>query len=326
MIEELRRLISPAVRENEPLAPMTTFRIGGPAQFFLEATSAEEAVQAQAACRQLNLPIYFIGGGSNLLISDEGIKGLVVRMSNQGTVIDGDAVTVGSGTPSGRLAMETAKAGLGGLEWMVGLPGTVGGAVRGNAGMFGTEVKDNLESVLALTPEAETKTMTSQDCGFGYRDSAFKRLPGTVILSARFRLRPCPPVEAQDRMRQFLERKVKSQPVAGHTAGCVFKNWLPKSEEEIETVRKCLDLNREEAVPRTAAGAVSAGWIIDRAQLKGMAVGHCRVSDQHANFILNDGQGTASEVIALTAAVKMKVRDMTKGIVMLEDEIEYAGF
>ena len=326
MIEELRKRISEEVQEKVPLARFTTFRIGGPAEYYLEARSAEDVVKAIKVCKELDLPFYVFGGGSNLLINDDGIKGLTIRLANSMISIDGQEVLVGSGTPSGQLARETVEAALGGLEWMIGLPGTVGGAVRGNAGMFGSETKDMLDSVLVFTQEGEAKTMTSEECQFGYRDSIFKRLPGTIILSAKFRLESVDAEKCKEKMQEFLQRKAEHQPVSGLTAGCVFKNWVPKDDKEIETIRKDLDLNKEEEVPRTIHGAVPTGWIIDRAQLKGMAVGHCKVSEKHGNFIVNDGQGRASEVIALTGALKMKIRDMTHGIILLEDEIEYAGF
>ncbi|MBN1585028.1 UDP-N-acetylmuramate dehydrogenase [Candidatus Uhrbacteria bacterium] len=326
LIDELRKAIAPEMREGVPLAPFTTFRIGGPAEYYFEAKTDEEAVRAIAACRDLGLPYHVLGGGSNLLVSDDGIRGLTIRMVNSSVSVDGPVVTAGAGTPSGRLARETAEAGLSGLEWMIGLPGTVGGAIRGNAGMFGSEVKDSLESVSVLTPGGEARIMENRDCLFGYRDSAFKRLPGTVILSAKFRLTIGEAEACRKKMRGFLEKKTTAQPVSGLTAGCAFKNWLPKNEGEIVIVREGLGLAPEEAVPRTPTGAVPTGWIIDRAQLKGMRIGGGFVSEKHGNFIVNDGTGTASDVIALTAAVRMRVRDMTHGIILLEDEIEYVGF
>jgi UDP-N-acetylmuramate dehydrogenase len=326
MIDKLRKLVSPAVQADAPLAPFTTFRVGGSAEYYLEATDGEQVAAAVKACQELAIPLYVFGGGSNLLINDEGIKGLVLRMANQQVVVDGAAVIAGAGTASGALARQSAEAGLAGLEWMIGLPGTVGGAVRGNAGMFGGDVADNLDSVLVVTPAGEPKTMSAAECELAYRDSVFKRLPGTIIVSARFALEPTDKAACLQKMQGFLAKKAAEQPVDGHTAGCMFKNWKPASEEEIATVRRALDLNKDEEVPFTATGAVPAGWIIDRAQLKGMKVGHCRVSEKHGNFIINDGEGTASEILALSSAVKMKVRDMTHGLVMFEDEIQYAGY
>lgn len=326
MLEQLRELISPDVQANVPLAPFTTFRVGGPAEYYLEATDGEQVAAAVRAGRQLQLPVYVFGGGSNLLVNDEGIKGLVIHMGNQQVMIDGSAVIAGAGALSGALARRSAEAGLSGLEWMIGLPGTVGGAVRGNAGMFGGDVADNLESVLVVTPEGEAKTLSAAECELGYRDSVFKRLPGTIIVSARFALKLAIKSACLEKMQGFLAKKAGEQPVCGHTAGCMFKNWQPESEADIETVRRALDLDKAEAIPFTATGAVPAGWIIDRAQLKGMQVGHCRVSEKHGNFILNDGQGTASEILALSSAVKMKVRDITHGLVMFEDEVQYAGY
>jgi UDP-N-acetylmuramate dehydrogenase len=169
--------------------------------------------------------------------------------------------------------------------------------------------------------------MTNAECGFAYRTSIFKRQPGMIVLSATLQLKPGQGVEAgRALMQRFVLDKKAKQPVESYSAGCVFTNWKPNNEQEMAVIRKCLDLNKEEVVPFTSDGAIPAGWIIDRAQLKGMKVGHVSISDKHGNFFVSDGQARASEVIALTSAVKMKIRDMTEGIIMLLDEIEYVGF
>jgi UDP-N-acetylmuramate dehydrogenase len=327
VIDDLRQRVSPEVKENIVLAPLTTFRIGGPAEFFFEAKSADGAVKAVAAARELGLPCFVMGGGSNLLIADEGIKGLVIRMDNRGMKIDGMAATVEAGEPMAMLALKTVEAGLSGLEWAAGLPGTLGGAIRGNAGMFGGDMKGSVESVRALVG-GETKEVAGVDCQFEYRSSFFKKNHGSLILSAVLRLEPCVDINrAKGQMTENIRKKAATQPMDKFTAGCVFMNWRPSNpDEEIPIIRKSLDLNKEEVIPFTPDGAIPAGWILDRAQLKGMRVGHTVISDKHANFFVNEGGGTASEIIALTAAVKMKVRDMTHGIIELLDEIEYAGF
>ena len=328
MIEQLRQKISQAVRERVPLAPFTTFRIGGPAEYYFEAQLADDAVLAVKACLEAHVPYFILGGGSNLLVSDEGIKGLVIRMVNRGLVISGGKVAVEAGTPSGFAAVRTAAAGFGGFEWAVGLPGTIGGAIRGNAGMFGGEMKDSVEAVRVIMPDGQDRIMTGVECVFGYRESVFKTLPGATILSAILALRSGADAAAsQAKMRQHLADKASKQPLDRYSAGCAFKNWKPLNlEAELPIIRKTLDLNKDEPVPFTRDGGIPAGWIIDRAQLKGMKVGHAAVSEKHANFIVSDGRATASEVIALTSAVKMKIRDMTEGVIELLDEIEYAGF
>ncbi|MDD5251984.1 MAG: UDP-N-acetylmuramate dehydrogenase [Patescibacteria group bacterium] len=323
----LQHEISPNIKADEPMAPHTTFRIGGPAEFFLEAETADEAARAVAACRELKLPYFVLGGGSNILVSDEGVKGLVILMANRGFKIDGPVVTVEAGAPTALLALKSVEAGLAGLEWAAGLPGTIGGAIRGNAGMFGGEMKDSIESVRVLM-DKEDRVLNNAECEFGYRDSVFKRKPGVVILSAVLRLAPAEnPAAAKAKLAENVKKKAAAQPLNEFSAGCAFKNWQSLDpEKDMPVLRKSLDLNKDEIIPFSPSGTLPAGWIIDRAQLKGMKMGHCAVSEKHANFIVCDGHGTASEVIALTAAIKMKVRDMTHGIVELNEEIEYVGF
>jgi len=326
MIDELRQRLSPEVRENEPLAPHTTYRIGGPAEFLFEAKTADEAMKAIRASVELGLPYFILGGGSNLLVADEGVKGLTIKMINRGLAIEGTKVTVEAGTASGLTALKTVEADLAGFEWAAALPGTIGGAVRGNAGCYGGDMRGSVETVRVFGGGQE-KLMTNAECGFAYRTSIFKRQPGMIILSATLQLKPGQGAGAgKALMEKFVLDKKAKQPVEAYSAGCVFTNWKPGNEQEIAVIRKCLDLNKEEVVPFTPDGAVPAGWIIDRAQLKGMKVGHVSISDKHGNFFVSDGQARASEVIALTSAVKMKIRDMTEGIIMLLDEIEYVGF
>lgn len=325
-LDELRQRLSPDVRDNVPLAPLTTFHIGGPAEFLFEAKSADDAMKAVRVCGELGLPYFILGGGSNTLVADEGIKGLVIRMVNRGFNIDGAAVTAESGAPTAFVGLKSVEAGLGGFEWAGTLPGTIGGAVRGNAGCFGGDMKGVVESVRAFI-DGQERVLTNAECVFAYRQSVFKQNPGSLVLAATLRLQAGADPEAGKALLQKLiaEKKAK-QPIEYHTAGCVFMNWKPRDEQEIAVVRRALDLNREEVIPLTASGEVPAGWIIDRAQLKGMKVGHISISDKHCNFFINDGQGRASELIALTSMVKMKIRDMTEGIVQLVEEIEYAGF
>ena len=326
MIEELRAKAGKSVKENESLAPHTTMKVGGPAQFFLEAKTADEAAVAANAAKELGLPLFVFGGRSNMLVNDEGVKGLVIKMANRGLKIEGVSVTVDAGSPSGLVAMKTADAGLSGFEWAAGLPGTIGGAIRGNAGMFGGELRDSLESIRVLKDGLE-KSMTNAECEFGYRDSLFKRTPGHVILSAVLKLKKSDdPAASKALLKKYLLDKKDKQPVEFPSAGCIFTNWKPPAPEDLERLRKYLDLNKEERIPMTPHGAVPAGWIIDRAQLKGTKMGHVMVSEKHGNFIVHDGKATTSEIIALIGIIKTRVRNMTEAMVMLLEEVEYVGF
>jgi UDP-N-acetylmuramate dehydrogenase len=325
LLEELRTRASKDVREGEPLAKHTTFKIGGPAECFLEAKTADDAVRAAAAAKSLGVPVFVFGGGSNMLVSDDGIKGLVVKMANRDFSFDGAKVRAEAGAPTGLVSARSVEAGLTGFEWAVGIPGTIGGAVRGNAGSGG-EMKDVVESVRALK-DGEERTLTNAECAFAYRDSIFKREPGWVVLSAVLALTPSADIErGKETLRKLLLDRKEKQPVEYPCAGCIFTNWKPGSDEELQSLRKSLDLDPEEKIPVTSQGTVPAGWIIDRAQLKGMKVGHAMVSEKHGNFFIHDGKAKADDVVALIAAVKTRIRNMTHGIVQLIEEVEYVGF
>ncbi|HCC22229.1 UDP-N-acetylenolpyruvoylglucosamine reductase [Candidatus Uhrbacteria bacterium RIFOXYC2_FULL_47_19] len=325
-IEELHRLVSPDITIDEPLALHTTYRIGGPADFFFAAPSVALVTAAVQVAQELNLPYYILGGGSNVLVSDDGFRGLVIKMINRGIEIDGNKVRVEAGTPTSLVALQSTEAGMTGFEWAIGLPGTIGGAIRGNAGCYGGSTGESIESVSCLR-NGQLIEMLQAECEFGYRQSVFKSEPGYVILSAVLLLRTADnATNGQVRLKEILNDKRSTQPTGQSTAGCVFKNWHPESPEDLDDLRRWLDLDSDEKVPVTTDGTVPAGWILDRAQLKGTKVGHVGISDRHANFLVNDGQATAGEVIELIAVVKSRLRSQTQGRVNLLEEIEYVGF
>jgi UDP-N-acetylmuramate dehydrogenase len=326
-LEQVQAALGPTVRGNEPIAKYTTFKLGGPAEFFFEAKSADDAAKAVAAAKQLGIPCFVFGGGSNMLVADGGVKGLVVKMTNRGLRIEGIDVIADAGAPSGLVSMRATDAGLTGLEWMVGLPGTIGGAVRGNAGMFGGEVKDSLVSARVLR-DGEDLTLTNAECQFAYRDSIIKEHRGQfVVLSATFRLAPSPDREAgKALLKSYLLEKKAKQPIEWPCAGCIFTNWRPESPEVLGEVRKYFDLGAGDEIPMTTQGTVPAGWIIDRAGLKGTTVGHVTISEKHGNFMVQDGKGTTDEVIQMIAMVKTRVRNSTHGLVQLQEEVELVGF
>ncbi|MEY4722573.1 MAG: hypothetical protein RLZZ324_86 [Candidatus Parcubacteria bacterium] len=338
LIAELRQRISPDVKENEPMAPHTTFKVGGPSEYFLAAKTADEVTRAAAAARDLKLPFFVFGGGSNMLVSDAGVKGLVVMMANRDFRIergtDGDATIIaGAGAPTGLISMRAAEAGLTGFEWAVGVPGTIGGAVRGNAGAYGGDMAACVTLVRAIHRSSaagdapDVSILTNAECDFTYRHSKFKNEPGWIVLEATLKLAPsAAPEETKARLKKILLDRKEKQPVEFPTAGCMFTNWTPPPGTDMEALKKALDLGGADQIPRTPQGGIPAGWIIDRAGLKGFAVGHVRVSDKHGNFFVTDGKASADEVVQLTAAIKTKVRNMTDGVVQLTEEVEYVGF
>ncbi|MFH1047198.1 MAG: UDP-N-acetylmuramate dehydrogenase [Patescibacteria group bacterium] len=326
MLAKLQQLISPDVKENEPLAPYTTYRIGGPADYFFAAPTADDAVRALAVVQELGLPYFVLGGGSNVLVSDDGFRGLVIKLANRGIRISGSSVEVEAGTPTALVALQTTEAGLTGFEWAIGLPGTFGGAVRGNAGMLGGETGNSIQSVRCVRHGA-VEELSREQCSFSYRQSVFKSNPGCIILSAVLALRPAEqPEVGKQKLQEILASKKDSQPVEYPTAGCIFKNWQPDSPEDVAGLRRWLDLNPDETVPLAANGTVPAGWLIDRAQMKGTKVGGARISEKHANFFVNEQGASANDVIGLIAVVKTRIRNMTQARVQLQEEIEYVGF
>ena len=303
---------------NEPLKKYTNFRLGGPAAYFVEARNEEDVLDAHKIAVENDVPFFALGGGSNLLVNDAGFVGLVIKMANRDLVIDGNLVTAGSGVLSALLARKTAEAGLAGLEWMISLPGTVGGAVRGNAGGFGGEVRDDLVSAEVFDGN-EIITLSHADLKFGYRDSLLKHQAG-IIISATFKLESGNSEELKNKMDEFLGKRKSSQPLYAGSAGCVFKNLEFDVDSDMQPILEKLDV----PVEMQKTKRISAGWIIDQLDLKGTQIGGARISDEHGNFIVNVGGATASDVAQLIALSKTKARNELG--LQLHEEVQYLGF
>lgn len=320
--ESLKNLFGDRLKEREPLAKHVNIRIGGPADYYLEAKSSDEIAQAIEASLADDLPFVVFGGGSNTLPSDEGFRGLVIQAANRAWSIEGERVYAEAGVPSAFLARKTAEAGLTGLEWAVSLPGTIGGAVRGNAGCFGGETKDALASVDALRVTdgaVERVVYAPEDCRFGYRESVFKR-NADVVLDVELELAHAPKEECVARLDAVLSQRKLEQPSDNPSAGCMFKNFDFKDEADIAKLKSVLEVPE----PFLAAKRIPAGWLIEQADLKGTTIGGARVSDKHGNFLVNLGNASASDVLQLISLVKMKVRDLYG--VQLEEEVQLLGF
>ena len=311
----------PAAIENESMAAHTYLKIGGPARLFFVASSTDELLRAVEAAMRIEIPWAVIGGGSNLLVSDDGFQGVVIVAGDRSCVIDGEHVKVGAGALSVLVARTTVDAGLVGFEWGAGLPGTIGGAAFGDAGCFGGEMKDVVESVdvFDVTRRARV-TYTNADCRFGYRESRFKHEPH-VILSITLRLASGDSVAAKAKMEEIMGKRKETQPQGAFSAGCLFKNFDYTDESVLEKLRREGD-EIPEAMLRSKR--IVAGWLIDKLGLKGTTVGKAQVSSVHGNFLVNLGGARAQDVLALSSLVKMKVRDELG--ILLEDEVQYLGF
>lgn len=293
---KLERLLPGRVSFGEPLKLHTTWRIGGPADFFVEPRGTEELVRALAFAREESLPVTVIGGGSNLLVKDGGIRGLVIKIGGgfSRLEISGERVVAEAGVRLARLTGAALEAGVGGFEFLTGIPGTVGGAVVMNAGAFGRAAGDLCESVRLLDEDGRLKTLSRRELFFGYRTSSLQG-KNAVVVEAAFRGALREPAAIRADMEAVQKRRWATQPSGYPSAGSVFKN-----------------------PPGT-----SAGFLIEQAGAKGLRCGGAAVSPVHANFIVNLGGATARDVLDLISKVKTVVKQ--RFAVELELEVQVLG-
>ena len=295
-LEKLRAAMGSGVaRLYEPLAKHTTMRVGGPAQFWLEPETEEGFCELVRTAHEEGIPFMVMGRGSNLIVRDGGLRGVVVRL-RRGVFgefsVEGDDIRAGVGVRLKALSGAAITAGLEGFEWMEGIPGDVGGCLRMNAGAMGVEAFDQVESLRYADQEGNILEKTPRDLDVHYRNVPLLRT--NYALSARFRGRKSTPAEVERRTRDYSSKRKASQP-AGASAGCIFRN----------------------------PDGGKAGQLIDASGLKDSRVGAARVSDVHANFILNEGGATASEVLALVEQVRAEV--LKQHGVRLETEVQIIG-
>jgi len=315
---QLKTIFADRLKENEPLAKHTTWRIGGPARWLVEAKSPEEIQIAVQITETAGVKYLILGGGSNVLVSDAGFDGLVIRPALREIKVEGNLLTAEAGAPVSLVSRAALENNLSGLEWMITLPGTVGGAVRGNAGCFGCET-GNLIKTVKLLRDGKIVEVTDLEMNFDYRNSLVKQNRQEIILSATFELVPGDPIIIKSKMDELLAKRLASQPPAGGTAGCVFKNYVVK-DDEFDRLKNETDIPNEMLEKKI----ISAGWLIDQMDLKSKQIGGAKISEKHANFIENVSGATASDVVQLIALVKMNARDRF-GIQLVE-EVEYIGF
>lgn len=324
MIDKLREKLGEGVLENESLASHCTFKIGGPARYFFVAKNYEEIMKAAEAANELGIKIFVLSGGSNVLFADTGFDGLVVKVNSSRFIVH--SVDCKIETDAGVMLAEIVKAAaensLSGLEWAAGIPGTVGGAVRGNAGAYGKATGDTVEEVEATETKGEkieVRNFNNEDCKFGYRESIFKR-EGGIILKVVFKLVPGDKNKIKEEMDKIFaarDGKIPREPSAGS---------FMKNVEVTDEIVKIIKEKIHEDVPADyiQKGKIPAAWLITQCDLKGKQIGGAKISEKHANFIVNAGGASAADVIALASLVKMEVRDKTG--IQLHEEVEYVGF
>ncbi len=293
-LEHIRSICSGGIYISEPLAPMTSFRIGGPVDIYIEPANIEELAELMRYFRSVDASYVVLGNGSNVLISDEGIRGVALSIEKHfsGLTLADGVVTAGAGVRLSKFVDFCVTNRLAGSEMLAGIPGTLGGAVIMNAGAYGGEISDHMLDVTVLR-EGTVKTLTKQQAGFRYRGSDLR---DDIVLSARFRFPEGDEEQLRTRRRELLLARNAAQPVSYPNAGSIFKN--PEGTH--------------------------AARLIDECGLKGYRVGGAQVSELHANFIINTGGATAGDVLAVIGHVRRTVQARTG--IALDLEILLLGF
>jgi UDP-N-acetylenolpyruvoylglucosamine reductase len=295
--DELAGRVSRAtvIRRDEPLAKHTTLRVGGPADFYIEPADENDLANVVKFCGERGLPVFILGRGSNLLVRDAGFSGAVICLSQPNfskIEIAGERLHCGAGAKLKQVSVEAKRNNLSGVEFLEGIPGSVGGALRMNAGAMGGATFDTVESVRLMDFDGNVQEFTPEQMSVEYRSCA--ALKDHIALGAVFKCKTLPRAEIEQRMKTFSEKRWGSQPAAP-SAGCIFKN----------------------------PGAIPAGKLMDELGLKGARVGGAVVSAEHGNFIVNDGKATARDVLELIEILRTKAR-AERGI-ELHTEVEIIG-
>lgn len=307
-LEELKNGLGEELKHNVLLKDFCSMKVGGPAQYFFKAKKIDDLIKAVALAYRLKIPYFVLGGGYNIVPSDEGVHGLVIKneCNNIAFSEENSQVIVDSGVPVGKLINLAASRDLGGLEFLFGVPGTVGGAVYGNAGAFSYEIGDFVKSVILLVPrkgEMVVVKKSSESMGFSYRSSILKRQSREekfkpVILTIKLQLVRRRSDEILNLMQNNLTNKKQSQPLNEKSSGSFFKNLGTVPEK-------------------------TAGYLLDNAGAKKLKVGGASISKKHANFIINNNNATASDIKELADKAKDLIDE--KFNLSLEEEVEYIG-
>jgi UDP-N-acetylmuramate dehydrogenase len=311
----------PGVKKGISLKDCTTFKIGGLAKYFFVATKKEELIKAITTATDLKLPFFVLGNGSNLLISDKGFKGLVIKIKNQTSKIKHNLIYTEAGISLGQLVNIALKNNLTGLEWAAGIPGTLGGAINSNAGAFGKSIGDSVIKVEVYdVKDNKIKIFKKRDCKFGYRNSIFKRKKNLIVLSVTIQFKKGNKKEIEKKIKEYLEYRKKTQPLNFPSIGSIFKNFTPYRNEVSGAGPALKNLLRKFG----RKNVIPAGWLIEKCGLKGKTIGKAKISEKHGNFIVNLGGAKAKDVKKLIKLVKQKVK--SKFGIVLEEEIQYLGF
>jgi UDP-N-acetylmuramate dehydrogenase len=316
MKAELEKKIGLEVLEQEPLKKYTSFKVGGPAKYYVKVSNKAQLLLALKAAKDFSLPFFILGGGTNVLISDKGFDGLVIHTVTGEMDIKGTSITVFAGNVLSQMIRIAAKSNLGGMEFAGNIPGTVGGGVRGNCGAYGKGVGDFVKQVEVICldqDEISLKVLDNDACKFAYRESIFKKNQNWVVSEVVFELLPIDEnSKVLEKMDNEWRERCAKQPLDLPSAGCAFKNIEFNSQEH------------EKYTGWQSNGKLAAGKFVEEASLKGFRIGGAMISDKHANFIVNVDNALADDIVQLISVVKTRVRNEFG--VQINEEIQYIGF
>lgn len=313
--ERLRALPELTVLTDAPLSKYTRFGIGGPADLYAETKDADTFIEAMKIARLSGMETVVIGGGTNLIVSDDGFRGVVLKFASDGIQADGTQIHVDAGAVLQTLVDYAIDLGLKGLEAMTGIPGSVGAAVYGNAGAYGHSISERVTSVRFIDA-GELREFDNRACEFHYRESVFKRRKEWIIVSAALELEPANAGELRAAADKILAVRNAKYPPTMKCAGSIFKNFLLAE----------LPASVAAEVPAKVVieGKVPSAWFLEQVGAKGMRAGDIHVADYHANLIYNAGNGTAADLVQLIQELKRRVE--RKWGIPLEEEVQYVGF
>lgn len=309
----------PDAKENVLLSNHTTFKIGGPAEYFFAAKSQKDLIKAIKTAKRFNLPFFVLGGGSNLLVSDRGYKGLIIKIKSSNLRVRDCNIFAEAGVLIREVVNITMENSLTGFEWASGIPGTIGAGIYGNIAAFGSAMKDNIKSVRVLNIKTlKIKTLSIKECRLGNKDSVFKKNKNLLVISVLLKFKKGNKEEIIKEMKRFLGYRKANHPLDFPSAGCIFKNHDKKitSRELLEKYPALVEFNKGSRIPTS--------YLIDKCGLKGKIIGNAKISEKHGNFIINLGGAKAEDVVRLINLMKRKVKEKFK--ITLKEEVQYLGF
>ena len=303
------------IKENVPLKTHTTYKIGGNARFFCQIKKTDEIPAALELARKNRLPVFILGGGSNILFSDKGFKGVVIKCAIREAQCQEAEIKAGAGIPLYDLVLLAKDNSLAGLEWAAGIPGTLGGAIYGNAQAFGVRMSDLVLWVEAIDLKSrELRRLTNKQCGFKTKNSVFKKNKNLLIVSAGLSLIKGDKKEIDKKVKELINYRKTNHPLSLPSAGSVFVN------PEIKITNKKLLAQYPELSEFAKKGYIHSGFLIEKCGLKGKRIGGAKISEKHGNFIVNCGNAKAKDVAALINLAKRKVKNRFG--INLETEIQ----